>query len=264
MFEGWEPQKIFEFAASQGYHGVEIAPFTLAEDCRTISAERRSELRAGAQKAGVEIIGLHWLLVSPKGLNINSTDAAVRDRTEEYLCALADFCADLGGKVCVFGSPKQRSIDPSERYLDAWKRSVELLRRVAESAAKRGVVIAFEPLSSEATNFINTMAEGQLLARDVDHPSLQLHLDVIAMSAQGRPPAESLRLEANTYLAHVHVNDPNKLGPGMGELDFAPIAAALKEIGYDRYVSVEVFDYAPGPERIAAASIETLKRHFGG
>ena len=263
MFEGWAPERIFAHAASVGYHGVEIAPFTLAEDCRSITASRRAELRAAAADCGIEIVGLHWLLVSPEGLDINSTDASVRDRTEEYLRALVELCAELGGKVCVFGSPAQRTIDPAETYLEAWKRSVELLRRVAASAATHGVVIAFEPLAPALTNFVNTMAEGQLLVRDVDHPSLRLHLDVIAMHAQGRPVAETLRLEGNTCLAHVHVNDPNKLGPGMGELDFAPIGEALRGIGYDGYVSVEVFDFAPGAEKIAAASIETLKTHFG-
>ena len=262
LFEGWELSRVFEYAAGLGYHGVEIAPFTLADDCRSVSPGRRAELRRAAGDCGVEIVGLHWLLVKPEGLHLNSPDRSVRERTEAYLEALAEFCADLGGRVCVLGSPEQRSVVPPEPLQEAWRRAAEMLRRVAETASRCGVVLAFEPLSSELTNFVNTMAEGQLLVQAVDHPAFKLHLDVIALCAEGRPPAETIRLEGGTHLVHVHVNDPNKRGPGMGDLDFAPIAAALKTVGYDGYVSVEAFDAGPGPDQTARRSIETLRRHF--
>jgi len=262
LFQGWEIERVFEYAAKLGYHGVEIAPFTLADDCRTIAADRRKEMRAAAEGCGIEILGLHWLLIKPDGLHMNSPDASVRDATEEYLKALMEFCGDLGGHVCVLGSPKQRNLEPPQRIAEVWKRACDLLRRVGEVAAKRDVVLAFEPLDAKQTNFVNTMREGQLLVQETDSPGVGLHLDTIAMSAQGRPVAETLRLEGNTHLAHVHVNDPNKRGPGMGELDFAPIAAALRDIGYDKYVSVEAFDYSPGAEETARKSMETLQRVF--
>ena len=52
------------------------------------------------------------------------------------------------------------------------------------------------------------------------------------------------------------------VGPGFGDVDFKPIAAALHEVGYDGYVSVEVFDFTEGPEVIATKSLEYLKRTF--
>ena len=263
MFEGWEIEKVFAYAAEAGYHGVEIAPFTLADDCRTIPAERRQAIREAAAASGVEIIGLHWLLVKPEGLHLNSPDAAVREETVNYLTALVDFCADIGGTICVFGSPQQRDVLPPESFIQAWQRSVKILRRVSEAAGARGVVIAFEPLTSAETNFITSMAEGQLLVEAVNHPAFRLHLDVKAMCGEGRPPAETIRLSSGQHVAHVHVNDPNLRGPGMGKVDFAPVAAALREIGYDGYVSVEVFDFEPGAETTATTSMETLKQHFG-
>jgi sugar phosphate isomerase/epimerase len=263
MFQGWEIEKVFQYAGKLGYHGVEIAPFTLADDCRRVGDARKEAIRRAAKDNGVEIVGLHWLLVKPEGLHLNSPEAGIRKRTEEYLEALIAFCSELGGRVCVFGSPKQRNVVPPEPFLDAWRRTVDAFARLAETALRRGVTIAFEPLTARETNFVNTAAEGSLLVRDVCSPAFQLHLDVKAMFGEGRPVADTIRLEGGRSVAHVHVNDPNLRGPGMGELDFAPIAAALKDVGYDGYLSVEVFDYKPGPEATAVQSLETLRKHFG-
>ena len=62
------------------------------------------------------------------------------------------------------------------------------------------------------------------------------------------------------YLKHYHANDENLKGPGFGPVNFAPILKALKEIDYDGYVSVEVFDFDMGPVGIAARSFEYMQQ----
>jgi sugar phosphate isomerase/epimerase len=93
---------------------------------------------------------------------------------------------------------------------------------------------------------------------------VKLHLDVKAMtSAEGRTPAAVIAEEGGRHLRHFHANDANLLGPGMGEVDQVPIGAALRAVGYNRWVSVETFAEGPGPEEIARRSLAELKRAYG-
>ena len=107
-----------------GYEGVEIAPFTFLPeaapfDVRHVSSQQRREVRQQAADAGLEIVGLHWLLAKTSGLYLTSPDAAIRAATAEYLRELARLCGELGGKVMVLGSPQQRDLTPGGSYGDA-------------------------------------------------------------------------------------------------------------------------------------------------
>jgi len=263
LYENWPIEKIFAHAAKVGYEGIEIAPFTLADDVHEISSARRAEIKRAAAGAGVQIIGLHWLLLKPAGMSWVTADKTLRDKTVSYFEALIDLCADLGGNIMVLGSPKARQVAPGEAWLDVWNRAVDVLGHLASKAAAKKIVIALEPLTpKDNCNFINTAAEGSLLVQKINSPGLKLHLDVKAMTGEGRPVAETIRLEGGINLAHFHANDPNLRGPGMGEMAFEPIAAALRDVKYNGWVSVEVFDFAPGAENTAEISIRTLKRAF--
>ena len=260
--EGWDFPSACRLAAENGYGGIEIAPFTLSESVLDLGADDRAKLRRAAREHGLEVVGLHWLLVKPEGLYINHPDGAVRERTAEYLRAQIGFCADLGGKVMVVGSPKQRSVLESETYEATWERTVNVFKALASHAAGRGVCLCIEALAPTETNFVNTAREARRLVEEVDHAAFQMMLDVKAMCADVEPIPDIIR-DSAAYLRHFHANDAGLGGPGSGDTDFRPIAAALDEIGYDGFVSVEVFDFSPGPERIAQESLRYLKDVFG-
>jgi sugar phosphate isomerase/epimerase len=262
IFEGWPWEKVCAFAASAGYSGLEVSPFTLADRAELVTADRRRELRAQAAARGVEVLGLHWLLVKPPGLYITHTDPAVRRATSDYFTQLVHLCADLGGKVLVIGSPKQRNLLPGVTFDQALDYSAEVFAPCLAPAAERGVTLAMEPLGPAETDFLNTVAETMRLVRRLDHPNFQVNLDVKAMSYEPVPIPDVIRATAG-HIAHVQVNDPNLLGPGMGDVKYEPIIAALREVGYDGWLSVEAFDFRPGPEAIARQSIEYLKRVTG-
>ncbi len=263
LFEGWPIARVLGYCASVGYDGVELAPFTLASDIRQLPASRAGELRRVADGAGISIVGLHWLLKSPAGLSINGPDAAARENTRDFMFALIRFCHGVGGRILVFGSPAQRSVQPGDTYKGAWERSVEMFKTCGDEAARQGVLIALEPLTARETNFLVTASETARLIREVGSPAVRLHLDVKAMVGGEQKPPEAVVMEFRELLAHFHANDANLRGPGFGSTDFVPIAQALREIGYSGYVSVEVFDFTPDPETIATGSLAYLRKVFG-
>jgi sugar phosphate isomerase/epimerase len=199
--------------------------------------------------------------VKPPGLYITHPEPGMRERTARYFCHLVDFCADLGGKVMVVGSPKQRNRMPGVSLSQALDWAETTFRPAVARAEARAVTICFEPLAPAETNFINTAAEAIQFSERLDSTNFQIILDVKAMCSEEKPIPQIIR-ESWPHFAHFHANDKNLKGPGFGEVDFKPIAAALKQTGYDGFVSVEVFNFDDGPAAIATKSLEYLKSVF--
>lgn len=257
-FVDWPFDRAFATAREVGYTGIEIAPFTIATDARTISASKRTEVRRQAEAAELEVVGLHWLLAKTEGYYLTSPDAAVRERTAEYLRELARLCRDLGGDILVLGSPQQRNLLPGVTHEQAMQYAAEVLQAAMPEFEACGATLAVEPLGPADGDFLLTAANGIELIEQVASPHCRLHLDVKAMSTESLPVDEVIRASSD-YVVHFHANDPNRLGPGMGAIDFTPIFRALNEIQYDGWVSVEVFDYSPGAENIARQSLDYMR-----
>lgn len=245
-------------ASEAGYTGWEVAPFTLGLPIDSFAKEDRIRYRNEVESAGLEIIGLHWLLAKTEGFHLTTTEPAVRQRTGQYLVELGELCRDLGGSIMVLGSPQQRNFSPPQTEAIAMENAAEVLKLAANPLRDLGIKIAVEPLGRSEGNFLNTAAKGRELVDMVNHEAIQLHLDVKAMSDETTPVEEIIRQQADVTI-HFHANDPNLLGPGMGDVDFTPILKALKEIDYQHWVSVEVFDYSPGVEKILEESMKTLR-----
>jgi sugar phosphate isomerase/epimerase len=257
-FLDWPFDRAFDFAAQCGYSGIEIAPFTLASDATEITATQRADVVRQAKASGLEVVGLHWLLAKTNGYYLTTPDAEVRRRTSRYVQELARLCRDVGGSRMIFGSPLQRNILPGVTPEQAMGYAEEVVAESLPVLESTGVTLCMEPLAPAEGNFLNTADDAVRLIQKIDHPNCRLILDCKAMSSEAVPIPELVRRHIGV-LEHFHANDPNKQGPGFGELDFVPILAALEEVNYRGWVSVEVFDYSPGIERLAKESIENLK-----
>ncbi|MBN1998301.1 TIM barrel protein [candidate division KSB1 bacterium] len=258
--KSWEQQ--CEIFGKAGYTGVEIAAFTLVENgVSEISAQKRKDMVAAMKNNGLECAGLHWLLAPPpKGLHFTTPDKSVRDKTIAYLNELIDFCGDLGGTVMVFGSPKQRnaldiSVDEAKKYF------AEGLAAVADHAQERKVKILLETLDSSQTDVVNTMAEALEIIEKINHPAIQTMFDFHNTADEKESFVELLKkYHKNIYHVHVQEMDGQYLGTGDGAIKFVDAFQFLKNIKYCGWVSLEVFDFSPGGEKIAVESFKVLKR----
>jgi len=250
-----------EYAKKLGYDGLEIAPYTLSEEPHRMGSGQIAAARAAAREAGIEVTGLHWLLIKPAGLSITSKDEKVRQRTLDVMLALIDQCAELGGRYLVHGSPHQRRIEPGETRAAATQRAQECFAAAGERARKAGVVYCIEPLSAEQTPLVNTLEEAAAIVEAVGNPAVKSMLDCSAAGRMEKEPLAALvdRWLPKGVIAHVQVNDRNRQGPGQGEQRFAPLVAALKRHGYAGDIAVEPFDYVPDGPAAAARAIGYLR-----
>ncbi len=260
-FEGWSIEEVIRYVAQLGYDGIEIAPFTLADSVTEISPSRRREIRHAAEESGIEIVGLHGLLVKPEGLYINHPDDSIRKRTQEYMKALIHFCSDLGGKVLIHGSAEQRTVKDGWDFKESWKHARETFETCLETAQGRDVIYCIEPLEQSKTNIFNNVEDALRLVEEIDHPHFQMMVDCRSASAEEKSVAEALiRALKSGHLRHVHVNDANGMGPGFGKVKFGPILRTLLENGYQGHISVEASPpFKPDPLTIASRSMGYLK-----
>ncbi len=240
-------------AADLGFDAVEIfAPSADAVDLdalRRLTAERGLEVAAVGTGAGMVVHGL------------SLTDPEPRRRREaaDFVCGIIDFGAAFGAPAIV-GSMQGRWGGAIDRPT-----ALELLggalRELGAYAGERGTALIYEPLNRYETNLVNTIAEGAALLREHGAANVKLLADLFHMNIEEADIAEAVRAGRGA-IGHVHFVDSNRRAAGMGHLDFGPIAAALKEIGYGGYASAEAF---PLPDSAAAAqaTIAAFRRWFG-
>lgn len=260
LFQGWRIEDVFAYAAYVGYDGVEIAPYTLAESVLDLSPKRRKQIRELAEKHRIEIVGLHWLLAKPEGFYINHPDEIIRIQTQEYIEALIHFCADIGGKLLLHGSPHQRTVQEGWDAEEAWDFAKETFKVCLKVASRRKVIYCIEPLLRVNTNFINTVEEALRFVREVNHPNFQMMFDCRNACAEEKTATAGLvRALTSGHLRHIHVNDANGKGPGFGNTKFSTLLKILAENSYRGYLSVEVSQFDPDPQTIASRSIGYLR-----
>ncbi len=255
-FAGMKFAEACQAARRTGYAAIEIEPAHLSPDPASLPASARREGRRVMDGEGLACTGLHSLLKAPAGLHLTTPDAAVRQRSWEYFGRLIDLAADLTDKpVMVLGSSKQRQAVDGVTRADA--RLTEGLQRLAPQAEQRGVCIVMEPLAPHLCNVVNTLAEAMAIVRAVHSPAVQTIFDAHNTAAE-KEPLDALLRQYFPWIRHVHLNEMDGRRPGADNFPFPLVLRTLRELGYQGWLSVEVFDFKPDGETVARLASEYL------
>jgi sugar phosphate isomerase/epimerase len=233
-------------AAQLGFNAIELFPPSAAEvnakDLRRLLDQYQLQLAAVGTGAG-------WV---KHRLTLTSSNANTRDRAVSFVREIIDLAAEFAAPA-IIGSMQGRFGDTSaEQYADrdsARARLRDALNTLAARAAEHRAPLLYEPLNRYETNLTNTVAAGLELLASLQVNNVKLLADLFHMNIEEVDVADALRA-AGTRLGHLHFVDSNRRPAGGGHLDFAPVAAALREIDYQGYVSAEAL---PWPDSHAAA-----------
>ncbi len=241
-----------EQAAQLGFDAVEIfAPSPAAVDSGELQALlSRHDLQLAAVGTGAGMV-LH-------GLSLIDPQPQRRDEALDFVRGIIDLGGPFGAPAIIGSMQGKWGGDQSRE--DALGRLGQALTELGNYAEKYDVPLLYEPLNRYETNLICTMAEGVELLKSLPTGNVKLLADLFHMNIEETNTADAIRA-ARGHIGHVHFVDSNRRPAGLGHLDFAPIVAALTEIGYAGYASAEALPY---PDSVAAArqTIETFQQYF--
>lgn len=258
--EKWTIRRQFEAAAEMGYDALEISPFTLNDWVQQITDEQKAEIVESSRATGVAVAGIHWLLIGPTGLHGTDPDPETRARTRAYFCDLVRFGMEIGGSMMVVGSPKQRAILEGVAPEQAWAWFKEAMTEAGQVGKDADFKVCIEPLAAATgNNFLFRAEEARKMAQEINLPNVGVILDTYSGSQEETDLPQAIR-DTACCLYHYHCNDDNKLAPGYGTIDFVPIMKALRDINYQRYCSIEVFDFSLDAMEHCRGGLAALKK----
>jgi D-psicose/D-tagatose/L-ribulose 3-epimerase len=250
-----------------GFDGVELPLFDPG-------AYPAAEIRKGFEDNGLECT---FSVVIPEGMSLLAADAGVRRKTEDYLAACIRTVAEAGGQLIV--GPMYSPVGymtGARRTDDEWRRAVESYQKLAPVLESCGVTMALEPLNRFETYFINTAADMARLCDEVGSPRVGILLDTFHANIEEKCVASAYRT-AGRHLKHVHTCENDRGTPGSGHVPWMEVFAALRELRYDGWLTIESFgfslggisaaasiwrDLAPSPDDIAFEGVKFLKKHM--
>ena len=226
-----------------GFDGVEVPIFDPREF--PAAALRRAVEREGLACTAVTIL--------PRGCGLGDADGAARRRAEEHIRAVIRAAADAG--IALLSGPMYSPVGHlpgRRRTTDEWALTVESWQRLAPVAADAGLTIGIEPLNRFETYFLNTAADGALFCDAVAHPAVGLLFDTFHANIEDKSIGGALR-DAARHIKHLHTCENDRGVPGTGHVDWDGFFAAVADIGYDGWLTIESFGFALGELSAAAA-----------
>lgn len=239
-----------ERASALGFDAIEIFP-------PSTDAVDAAEIKPLLEKHHLTVaaLGTGAGMVKHK-LSLTDADSSHRSKAREFVKKIIDKAGEFGASA-IIGSMQGRWGAETDKptalgYLG------EALNECGTHAQQYGVPLIYEPLNRYETNLCNTVADGVALLESIDCKNVVLLADLFHMNIEEQNIADALR-SGGKHIGHIHFVDSNRRPTGMGHMDYAPIAAALKEIGYEGYACAEAFPY-PDSQAAAEATMAAFQK----
>lgn len=246
-----------------GCDGIELATSMIWDEPIDVSIGERRALKRKIEEQGLQVTGLQSLLYTRQDLKLFESEE-LRIETLDYFTKLMDLCNDLGGKLLIFGSPRNRNFDVDRISSElAYSIAREFFGEVGERAKERDVVFCIEPLGKVETNFINTVYEAEKFIQDIGSNGIGLHIDVKGLIDEDEYHAPYLR-ESFSHAMHVHINDPGLKAPGVTGFDHGSISKIIKSSRYSKFLSIEMRRVDGNTEGSIKEAINYVRKKYYG
>ncbi len=253
--------------ASLGYEGLELmADVPHAWPCGLLEGPKRA-ISEAMRTSGLQFSNVNAFMMNaindyrqpywyPSFIEPDEGYRRVRiDHTRRAL----DLCKELGAPHITTepGGP----LAPGQSWEDGARLFVEALKPLADHAHKLGVMLLIEP---EPGLLVETTDQYLEIAGRLNAPSIGLNFDIgHAYCVREDIPRQIERLAGQ--IRHFHVEDiaesreHHHLVPGTGAIPFGPIFEAIRKVGYDGWITVELYPFVDDPDSAARAAREVLR-----
>lgn len=248
--------------AEHGYESVAITLDAGALDPYedpSILARQVNAARAALDRHGMACVietGARYLLNPRKKHDptLMDADPARRAVRVDFLRRAVDLARALEARCVSLWSGTAADASDEDARMD---RLAQAIKPLLDHAEKSGIVLAFEP---EPGMFIDTLDRFSSLDQRIDHRLFQLTIDLGHVHCMNEGDIPALLKKWRTRIKNIHIEDMiqgvhEHLLFGEGTMCFPPIMAALRDIGYEHGVHVELSRHSHmGVEAVMAAA----------
>ncbi len=225
---------LLEKTKSMGFDAIELTP---GDEFRKMDPEK---LHKKLDELGLEV---SLCGIFNESNDISTDDAVIRQRGIDYMRDYTDWGKEIGARIIggpLFSALGKKRYLPDEERKAEWDRSADSLKRIGEDAAKKGFIIAMEPINRFEIDMINTASQAIQMCEQVDNPSIKMMLDTFHMNIEDINIGDEIRA-SKKHLVHFHTCANHRGVPGNDHIPWGEVNKALNDIDYEGYGVIESF-----------------------
>lgn len=179
----------------------------------------------------------------------------MRKAARERLRDVIDLAACWRGQVHI--GRFRGNIPEGVQAADGWRWMKDAFLQAAEYGQPKGVRILLEPQCRFNGNNLLSVLDGIEFVKGLNHPNVGIAADTFHMNIED-PSLPASIMAAKGYLTHMHFGDSNRWYPGAGHLNFREVLEALRLIGYDGFITMEI-EQRPDSATAARRAAQTMR-----